>query len=260
METGLPAMVYRSRKVSLIRVPEWGAGDAYSPISGDAEALRHRTLGVVDMVKRIAAATVATLILAFGAVAAQQADPGAVRVGDRWSYDVKDGATGDLRQAITIVVVDVTDKEINTRISVAGKDKPRTFIFGHDWGRIDDSVWQFQPPEIGLKAPLAVGKQWRAETGAKNLQTGVSLHGSGVAKVVGEEKVTTAAGTFNTFKVETVVRQVNNNDQTKASVSNVVFWYSPDVRRWVKKTQETRFEGRLRDSITEELTSFSRKP
>lgn len=78
--------------------------------------------------------------------------------------------------------------------------------------------------------------------------------------MIGEEKIATAAGTFNTFKVQTVVRQVNNNDQTKASVSTVVFWYAPQVNRWVKKTQETRFEGRLRDSITEELTSYSRKP
>lgn len=191
---------------------------------------------------------------------AQVADPTAVLAGDRWSYDVKDGVTGDLRQAITIVVVDVTDKEVNTRISVAGKDRPRTFIFAHDWGRIDDSVWQFQPAEIGLKTPLSLGKEWRAETGAKNLQTGSTLRGSGVAKVIGEEKITTAAGTFDTFKVQTVVRQVNNNDQTKASTSTSVFWFAPAVNRWVKKTHETRFEGRLRDSVVEELTSYSRKP
>lgn len=212
------------------------------------------------MARGIAAAAFAVFMFAFGAANAQQADTGEVRVGDRWSYDVKDGATGDLRQAITIVVVDVTDKEINTRISVAGKDRPRTFIFARDWGRIDDSLWQFAPPEIGIKAPLSVGKEWRAETGAKNLKDGASLHGSGVAKVVGQERITTAAGTFDTFKVQTVVRQVNNNDQTKASQSNDVFWYAPSINRWVKKSHETRYEGRLRDSVTEELTGYSRKP
>ena len=212
------------------------------------------------MLKAIAAAVLAAVFLAPASAAAQGTGSGEVRVGDRWSYDVKDGATGDLRQAITIVVVDVTDKEINTRISVAGANRPRVFIFAHDWGRIDDSLWQFQPPEIGLKTPLSVGKQWRAETGAKNLKTGSALHGSGSAKVLGQEKITTAAGTFDTFKVETVVRQVNNNDQTKASTSTSVFWFAPAVNRWVKKTAETRFEGRLRDSVVEELTSYSRKP
>jgi hypothetical protein len=212
------------------------------------------------MLRGIAAAVLAAIVFASGAAGAQQVDPGAVRVGDRWSYDVKDGATGDLRHAITIVVVDVTDKEIATRISVAGTDRPRTFIFAHDWGRVDDSLWQFQPPEIGIMTPLSLGKEWRAETGAKNLKTGSSLHGSGVAKVTGAEKITTAAGTFDTFKVQTVVRQVNNNDQTKGSTSTSVFWFAPAINRWVKKTHETRFEGRLRDSVTEELTSYSRKP
>src|SRR4029077_12823418 len=36
--------------------------------------------------------------------AAQTPDPGGIRVGDRWSYDIKDGLTGDLRNAITVVV------------------------------------------------------------------------------------------------------------------------------------------------------------
>lgn len=134
------------------------------------------------MVRGIVAAALAAIVFTYGAARAQQANPGAVRVGDRWSYDVKDGATGDLRQAITIVVVDVTDKEINARISVAGKGQPRTFIFAHDWGRIDDSLWQFQPHEIGINTPLNVGKEWRAETGTKNLKTGSSLHAQALRK------------------------------------------------------------------------------
>jgi hypothetical protein len=55
---------------------------------------------------------------------AQTADPGPVRVGDRWSYDIKDDATGDLRHAITIVVVEVSDKEVTTRLSLKGRDRP----------------------------------------------------------------------------------------------------------------------------------------
>jgi hypothetical protein len=220
--------------------------------------------GIDEMVRRITAAALATIVFACGSAHAQTAAPAAadVRVGDRWSYDVKDDATGDLRNSITVVVVDVTEKEINTRIAVKGKEgqPPRPFIFAHDWGRIDDSVWQFQPSEIGIKLPLKMGKEWRGEVSAKNLKTGSSLRGSGTAKVVSEEKVTTGAGTYDTFKVDIMVRQVNTNDQTKTSTSKIAVWYAPAVNRWVKKSTEIRFEGRLRNSFTEELTAYSRKP
>ena len=86
---------------------------------------------------------------------AQTVDPGAVRVGDRWSYDVKDDLTGDLRQAVTVVVVDVSDKDISTRVAVRGKDRPQTMIYDHDWGRIDDGIWKLRPSGIGIKRAAA---------------------------------------------------------------------------------------------------------
>ena len=52
---------------------------------------------------------------------AQTVDPGAVRLGDRWSYDIKDDLTGDLRHAITIVVVEVNEKEITTRATIGAR-------------------------------------------------------------------------------------------------------------------------------------------
>src|SRR5262245_44628480 len=42
--------------------------------------------------------------------AAQTPDPGSIRVGDRWSYNIKDGLTGDLRNAITVVVAGTNDR------------------------------------------------------------------------------------------------------------------------------------------------------
>jgi hypothetical protein len=37
-------------------------------------------------------------------------------------------------------------------------------------------------------------------------------------------------------------------------------WYAPTVNRWVRKTYKMQMEGRLRESQTEELTDYSRKP
>src|SRR5262245_32825772 len=215
------------------------------------------------MLGRFIAMGLAAQVFLAGHCAAQAVDPGPVRVGDRWSYDIKDTLTGDLRNAVTIVAAEINEKEITTRVTVRGKDRDRsmTIVFDPDWARIDDGIWKNRPSDLlGIKKPLQVGKQWRAEGSSTNLQTGVALQTSGLAKVVGQEKITTPAGTFDTFRVELTVRQINTKDQTKSTTLTVVNWYAPAINRWVRKNTEVRFDGRLRDSFTDELTEYSRKP
>ena len=212
------------------------------------------------MLRQLIAVSLAVLFCWSGNCAAQTADPGAIRVGDRWSYDVKDDLTGELRHAVTIVVVEVSDKEITARTTLKGKDRPQTMVFDPDWGRIDDGVWKLSPSGIGIRKPLQVGKEWRSDGNAMNLQSGIPFRASGVAKVMDQVQITTPAGTFDTFRVEMTVRLINTRDQTKSSTWTFVVWYAPAVNRWVKRKTEGRFEGRLRDSSFEELTEYSRKP
>ena len=77
---------------------------------------------------------------------------------------------------------------------------------------------------------------------------------------MGQGEITTQAGTFDTFRVDMTVRMINTKDQTRSQNWVFVVWYAPTVNRWVKKTSEWRSEGRLRDSFSEELTEYSRKP
>lgn len=213
------------------------------------------------MLRRAITTSLALQLVLVSYCAAQAVDPGPIRVGDRWSYDIKDGLTGDLRQAVTIVVGEVNEKEITTRISVRGKDRPLTFVFDHGWGRIDDGVWKNRPNDLlAIRKPVQIGKQWRAEGNSTNIQNGVALQTSGLAKVVGQETITTSAGTFDTFKIELTVRQINSRDQTKSTTLNVVEWYAPAINRWARKNTEVRAEGRVRDSFIDELTEYSRKP
>jgi hypothetical protein len=203
------------------------------------------------------------LLVTFGSVrdvAAEVADLADVLPGDRWVYEIKDEITGDLKMTTTVVVLDVSEKEINTRISVRGPARAFQTVFDRSWNRIDDGIWKFRPSDgTGVQTPLQVGKEWRFENKSTHTN-GTALSTTGQSKVVGEEKITTSAGTFDTFKIETRMRHVNSNDQTKASTVNVALWYAPTVNRWVRKTTKTQVEGRLRDSHTEELTDFSRKP
>jgi len=192
--------------------------------------------------------------------AAQTLDPGPVRVGDRWSYDIKDGLTGNLRNAITVVVAETNDKEITTRVSYQGKDHPQTAIYDSDWGRIDDGLWRLRPSGIGIKKPLQIGKEWKSDSNGMNLQSGVAFRASGAAKVVAQEQVKTLAGTFDTFRIDMTVRLINTRDQSRSQNWTFLVWYAPAINRWVKRTSEWRQEGRVRDSYTEELTGYARKP
>jgi len=214
------------------------------------------------MVRQFVAGLLTVIFLGIGNSTAEEtaAISDEVRVGDRWSYEVKDDATGDLRRTITYVAIEVTDKEITTRAMERGKDRPNTVVFNREWGRIDNGLWQTRPSGYGIKTPLEVNKQWHNEASTKNLKTGVIFRVSAAAKVAGQEKITTAAGEFDSFKIEAKVREVNTNDQTKSSTITETTWYAPTISRWVKRKTEIRAEGRLRDSFSEELTEYARKP
>jgi hypothetical protein len=213
------------------------------------------------MLGRTILKSLAIQLLLVGYCAAQTDDPGPLRVGDRWSYDLRDEITGDLRMAFTVVVAEIDQKEITTRVSVRGRDRPQTTVYDLNWGRIDDGVWRSRPSDLaGIRKPLQTGKEWRSEGTTTNIQSGVALRTSGATKVAREEQITTPAGTFDTFRLEATVRQINTTDQTKSSTVTFVTWYAPAINRWVKRKTDVRFEGRLRDSFSEELTEYSRRP
>lgn len=203
----------------------------------------------------------AMVVGCFRPAEAQTADVAGVLPGDRWVYEISDEITGDLKQTTTVIVIAVSDTEINTRVSTRGAARPRQIVFDPGWSRIDDDVWKFRPSDgAGVQLPLQVGKEWRFENKATQFQNGTALSTTGQSKIVAQEKITTPAGTFDTFKMETTMRQVNSNDQTKAATVNIALWYAPAVNRWVRRTYKVQIEGRLRDSHTEELTDYSRKP
>src|SRR5262245_40162940 len=192
-----------------------GIGSCYRPVGPSLELGKSMRYGSGDCLMRTKWLFV--LLVPFGTIytaSAQVADIAGVLPGDRWVYEITDEISGDLKFTSTIFVLDVSEREINTRVSTRGSGA-RQVVFDRSWNRIDDSVWKYRPSEgAGIKKPLQVGKEWRFESKATHFQNATALTITGESKVVGgEEKVTTGAGTFDTFKIETRMRQVNSNDQ-----------------------------------------------
>ena len=77
--------------------------------------------------------------------------------------------------------------------------------------------------------------------------------------MVAQESVTTKAGTFDTFKIQTSIQLQNSIDPTKKAQSLQDTWYAPAIDHWVKRTAETRIDGKLRDKNTTELIEYGRR-
>lgn len=183
-----------------------------------------------------------------------------VRTGDHWTYQVRDDITGDIKSTITNTVTDASASEINMRFSLLGNPTFGYQTFDRTWNLTNNGVWKFAPNDgTGIRPPLTVGKTWSFKNTALNTKAGNSLKRSGTAKVVAQESVTTSAGTFDTFKIETTVQEDNAADATKKLQFEQQTWYAPAIDHWVKRSSVTRSDGRIRDKSTMELVEYGRR-
>jgi|SRR5450756_292417 len=183
-----------------------------------------------------------------------------VQTGDHWTYEVRDDITGDVKSTITNTVTDVSASEINVRIAVLGNSNTGYQTFDRSWNLTNNGIWRYTPHDgTGVRTPLAVGKTWPIKSTDLNSTAGISWKRSGTAKVLAQESVTTRAGTFDTFKIETTFQVQNSNDPTKKVQAVQQSWYAPAIDHWVKRSFVSRADGRVRDKSTIELVEYGRR-
>ena len=183
-----------------------------------------------------------------------------VRLGDHWTYEFRDDITGELKSTITNTVTDVSDSEISTRIAQLGNPGSGYQTFDRSWNLTNNGIWRHTPNDgTGIRPPLTVGKTWTFKSTDFNSTAGISWKRSGTSKVVGQESVTTRAGAFDTFKIETSFQIQNANDPTKKLQAVQQAWYAPVIDHWVKRTFVSRSDGRVRDKSTIELVEYGRR-
>ncbi|HEY6833254.1 MAG TPA: hypothetical protein VI251_12285 [Pseudolabrys sp.] len=179
--------------------------------------------------------------------------------GDHWTYEVKDEITGDLKLTTTNIVTDVSATELNVRTGAVGSAGNGNLVYDHAWNVKDTGTWKFSPNDgSGIKLPLKAGSTWSFR-GSDILAGRTLWKRSGTSKVVGEESVTTKAGTFNTFKIETSITVSGANDPTKKVQVATTLWYAPAIDHWVKRTSKTQTNGHVRESSSLELVEYGRQ-
>jgi len=182
------------------------------------------------------------------------------RPGDRWTYEVRDDITGTITATRENVVTEVTPTEIIVRYKNLGANNEGFNVYDRSWNVVEDRPWRFSPHDgTGIQSPLAVGKTWPVRTNNVNSANGNVWKRSGTSKVVGRENVTTKAGTFDTFKIETTFTGSNVNNPTLRNEVTSLTWYAPAIDHWVRRTFVSRANKHLQISNIVELIEYGRK-
>lgn len=182
------------------------------------------------------------------------------QVGDHWTYEMRDEITGDLKSTTTHTITDVSANEISIRFEILGKPGFGYQTYDRSWDIINNGAWRFSPNDgTGVRMPLAVGKSWTFKSNDSNSTAGVNLKRTGTSKVTAKENITTRAGTFEAYKIETTIEMRNANDPTKKSQAEQQVWYVPEINHWVKRTYVSRADGRVRERGMLEMVEYGRR-
>ena len=180
--------------------------------------------------------TAASLLVVLQTAASQElAVPPLLSVGERWTYQTYDGQYDE--GAFTIEVVE----QSTTGYSLSAKDVtaktpsfiPSSLTLDLNWvqrGVEDPAAYCW------LSFPLVVGRTWSCKTNWTN-QKGHHGEDNITWKVVGPERITVKAGTFDTVKIVGEGRW-KNNATGNSDLSKIAVWFSPEIRGTARYQRE----------------------
>jgi hypothetical protein len=181
--------------------------------------------------------------------------------GDRWTYEIRDEITGKITATRENVVTEVTPTTISVRSKKLGDNNEESFaVYDRSWNVVEARPWRYSPHDgSGIQSPLEVGKTWPVRTNNINSSNGNIWRRSGTSKVIGQESITTKAGTFDTFKIETTFTGTNVNNPTLKNEVTSLTWYAPAIDHWVRRTFVSRANKHLQTNNVIELIEYGRK-
>lgn len=176
--------------------------------------------------------------------------------GDRWTYEVTDEISGQLKLTRTDMITEVTKDDIAVRFDVADTGRSGNVVYDRSWDVVRTGTFKYTPNDgTGIRLPLTVGEQWKFVIDVANTRNGSTFKRTGVSKVLGRESVVTKAGTFDAFVIETDFTGRNIQDPTLVNQTTWRTWFDPAIDHWVKRSIMVRQRGHVVSSDTAVLTA-----
>lgn len=203
-----------------------------------------------------------TIIFATAALAQpvrQSINMSEVAVGDHWTYEVRDESEGKISLTEKVIVTDLSDNKIATRIDFVNTDRFRGVIYDKSWNIFRDGPSRYSPSSAtGIRLPLTLTAEWQAKVDQVS-DDGFAWIINVNSHVTGQENVTTKAGTFQTYVIETA--QVIRSTRYPKYTTQISFrtWFSPDVNHWVRRNVIRREDSLIIRNQTSELVEYGRK-
>jgi len=169
-----------------------------------------------------------------------------IKKGDSWTYNKIDGWKNQKEFTSVMVVTDVTDagfteeakRTDNGVVTIFHRDKNLNLLETE----VGDRKFITTPFEPHLSFPLEVGKTWEQEVTYTRNFDDRKVVASLKAKVVGWEKVSVPAGTFDALKI--MIDGPYNGSSSSPSGGrwsgqrSETLWYSPEAKTTVKLIYE----------------------
>jgi hypothetical protein len=183
-----------------------------------------------------------------------------ITVGDHWTYDLKDEIADEVIQTRKVIVTDMANNQIATRLDDAKTGQSWTIIYDRSWNILRDGSNRYSPNSgTGFQFPLKLNAQWRASVDEVSGSSGDIWKISVNARVTSQENITTKAGTFATYIIETTQLVRNVKSPTQKSQISTRTWFSPDINHWVRRSFIRRENGLIIRNQTFELVEYGRK-
>ena len=200
-----------------------------------------------------------------------------VKPGDHWSYEVRDAGGAEVKATADYLVSDVRDGEIAVQLkivdAVTKAETTGLSTYDGNWRRLSAAKARIvkNEPTWGIPDDLAIGKAWTYDYEVRGGDGNhLRYEWSGHGEVLGWEKLTLPSGiSYDCFKIVykesslpppvSTISFVSIGEPSYAKVDATIDeWYAPAVNRYVKRTYETRRDGRTVSTETEVLVKFER--
>lgn len=168
----------------------------------------------------------------------------ALKVGDSWTYEIKDGYNRLLKDRVRQDLTEIKDQSLEIRVvGQSGAEQDRQ-VYSSQWNWVSSPLLgnnrrNFDPPYAAFAFPLEVGKSWTEQSTVEDPVSGKKNIIKVYGKVMGWEKIKVPAGEFDALKVTRRVYMDDREWWRSGTKIYEVDWYAPAARQVVKRTHQS---------------------